>query len=289
MWNNILYCEVYLPLHVLDICGFNQSRCLSFRNLFRMWPIHWMATPCYGLKDRPGSRFVKSSSSRTTTAWASRPWSWMHFSNAPLIPGEQMLYVAVNKIRHKTVMSIYSDKLAHVQVVINRPYSVAHWCTSEAMLAHNLVPTIWKPDHSKSWFFCVFQMVSDKMAAICPDFKWFGFRISDPIWNPDHLQPNLFLTTSRLVWISDLFWYSNASTVQFLTQIHGDLSTTNIWVQHFYLFTIRMPGNSYILAISHEPMTSYLPGSKPTELWQLDAGEKISFSKKMCFLLTGSS
>ena len=35
-------------------------------------------------------------------------------------------------------MSIYSDKLAHTQVVINCPYSVAHLCTSEATLAHNL-------------------------------------------------------------------------------------------------------------------------------------------------------
>ena len=30
------------------------------------------------------------------------------------------------------------------------------------------------------------------MAAICPDFKWLGLRISDLIPNPDHLQPNLF-------------------------------------------------------------------------------------------------
>ena len=30
------------------------------------------------------------------------------------------------------------------------------------------------------------------MVAICPDFKWLGFRISDPIWNPDHLNPTSF-------------------------------------------------------------------------------------------------
>ena len=35
-------------------------------------------------------------------------------------------------------MSIYSDNLAHAQVVINCPYSVAHLCTSEAMLAYKL-------------------------------------------------------------------------------------------------------------------------------------------------------
>ena len=35
-------------------------------------------------------------------------------------------------------MSIYSDKLAHIQVVINHQYSVAQMCTREDMLAHNL-------------------------------------------------------------------------------------------------------------------------------------------------------
>ena len=42
-------------------------------------------------------------------------------------------------------------------------------------------------------FLSGFQMVSDKMGAICLDSKWLGFRISDPIWNRDHLQLNLFL------------------------------------------------------------------------------------------------
>ena len=32
------------------------------------------------------------------------------------------------------------------------------------------------------------------MAPISPDFKWLGFRISDPLQNPDPLQANLFLT-----------------------------------------------------------------------------------------------
>ena len=35
-------------------------------------------------------------------------------------------------------MSIYSDKLGHLQVIINCRYSVAHLCTSEATIAHNL-------------------------------------------------------------------------------------------------------------------------------------------------------
>ena len=34
-------------------------------------------------------------------------------------------------------MSIYSEKLAHVQVVINCRNSVAHLCTREEKLAHN--------------------------------------------------------------------------------------------------------------------------------------------------------
>ena len=38
------------------------------------------------------------------------------------------------------------------------------------------------------------QMVFDKMDAICADFKLLGFRISEPILNLVHLQPNLFLT-----------------------------------------------------------------------------------------------
>ena len=43
-------------------------------------------------------------------------------------------------------------------------------------------------------FLSGFQIVFVKMAAICSDLKWWGFRISDPIRNPDHLQPKLFWT-----------------------------------------------------------------------------------------------
>ena len=48
------------------------------------------------------------------------------------------LYVAVSQIIPETVMSMYSDKLAHVQVVINCPYSVAQMCTREDVLAYIL-------------------------------------------------------------------------------------------------------------------------------------------------------
>ena len=35
-------------------------------------------------------------------------------------------------------MSLYLDKLAHVQIVINCQYSIAQLCNHEDMLAHNL-------------------------------------------------------------------------------------------------------------------------------------------------------
>ena len=45
-----------------------------------------------------------------------------------------------------------------------------------------IVPAIWNPD-----ILVQIKMIFDKMATICPDFKWLGFRILDPIRNPDHL------------------------------------------------------------------------------------------------------
>ena len=39
---------------------------------------------------------------------------------------------------HESVISIYSDKLAHIQVVINCGYSVAQMCTRKDTLAHYL-------------------------------------------------------------------------------------------------------------------------------------------------------
>ena len=41
-------------------------------------------------------------------------------------------------------------------------------------------------------FLSGFQMVFDKLMAICPDFKQLGFLISDSNGNQDLLQPNLF-------------------------------------------------------------------------------------------------
>ena len=42
------------------------------------------------------------------------------------------------------------------------------------------------------------------MAAFCPDFKWLGLRISDPI--QDYLKPNLFSTIQNLYFRSPLYW-----------------------------------------------------------------------------------
>ena len=44
----------------------------------------------------------------------------------------------VRLIIRKTVMSMNSDKLAHEQVVINFPYSIAQLCTHEDTLAYSL-------------------------------------------------------------------------------------------------------------------------------------------------------
>ena len=58
----------------------------------------------------------------------------------------------------------------------------------------------------ENWIFLSrFQMVFDKMAAICSDFKWLGFWISDPIQKsgPFRTQPLFILLKSRLVRLSD--------------------------------------------------------------------------------------
>ena len=47
-------------------------------------------------------------------------------------------------------MSIYSDKLAHLQVDINCQYSVAQMCTREDMLAHILYSGGLNTEHSNS-------------------------------------------------------------------------------------------------------------------------------------------
>ena len=55
---------------------------------------------------------------------------------------------------------------------------------------------IWNPllegRISNGWALAMALVPTIQMAPICSDFKWLGFRISDPIQNPDNLQPNLF-------------------------------------------------------------------------------------------------
>ena len=54
-------------------------------------------------------------------------------------------------------------------------FRVVQFSKSQALaMAIATVPTIQKWDLSKS------GMVLDKIAAICQDFKWLGFQISDP-------------------------------------------------------------------------------------------------------------
>ena len=53
-------------------------------------------------------------------------------------------------------------------------------------MALAIVPNHLKTTPFEIWMFLSgFQMVFDKIAAICSDFKWLGFRISKHIWNPD--------------------------------------------------------------------------------------------------------
>ena len=58
-----------------------------------------------------------------------------------------------------------------------------------------MVPTIQKPEHSKSLHFCPdFKLFFSIIGFICLDFKWLGCWVSVQIQNLDHFQTNLFLT-----------------------------------------------------------------------------------------------
>ena len=119
------------------------------------------------------------------------------------------------------------------------------------------------PYHSKTRPFKIRTFLS-KMAAICPDFKWLSFRISDTIKNPDHLQPNLFLTIWNLDWsefqiltvacinVVDIFFNFN-----FFIQI--------LWLNWHYCI------NSFVsklyLKVFEEPLTLGLHGLRFTRLY----------------------
>ena len=59
---------------------------------------------------------------------------------------------------------------------------------ARAIVPNFAIKTVQNPDV----FVRIFQIVFDKMVAISTNFKWLGFRISDPIQNSNHMQPNLF-------------------------------------------------------------------------------------------------
>ena len=106
------------------------------------------------------------------------------------------------------------------------------------VLAMAIAQTIQKLDHSKAaTFLSRFQMVFDKMAPICLDFKWMGFRISDPICDPTSFGP--FKIQTRSDFRSPLYIKRNAwelRTMVLLVSLQADTSlndsTTRIWKLH---------------------------------------------------------
>ena len=131
-------------------------------------------------------------------------------------------------------------------------------------LGISIVPTIQKPDHSKSGHFSLDFNFFYKMVAICPDFKWLSFRISDPIKNPDHLQPNLFLTILNLDW----------SGFQILTvaciNVVEIFFNFNFFIQILWLnwhYCINSFVSKLYLKVFEEPLTLGLHGLRFTRLY----------------------
>ena len=101
-----------------------------------------------------------------------------------------------------------------------------------------------------------FQVVFDKMATIWLVFTRLGFRISYPIWDPDHLQPNLFLTSpnfrSQLYLFLKFVLYAprlrlfHLSHLAFWTECQLKIGSQDInffaftFSAHFYLFRINV-------------------------------------------------
>ena len=110
-----------------------------------------------------------------------------------------------------------------------------------------MLPTIRKPDQFKYGF----QIVLDKIVPICPDIKWLGFQISDPILNPDHLQPNLFLT----IWDPDYpdfrspLYSDNYCIFKFAHQV----SVPQVWSRHPWMqLNLGCGGSVTRLNIQHD-------------------------------------
>ena len=83
-------------------------------------------------------------------------------------------------------MSIYSDKLAHVQVIISCRYSVAQLCTREDRLAYksgapSILMTSWAITRSQHYaamgLFINYVMLTERMMV-----KHYQTRVSNRIW-----------------------------------------------------------------------------------------------------------
>ena len=115
------------------------------------------------------------------------------------------------------------------------------------------------------------------MATICLDFKWLGFQISNPIRNPDHLQPFSFqpfkIQTTQAIWLSNrhylslLFNFSiiTVSGIQIVTfdsifQLLG--VEIDVWLQHrlFIVETLmfNLHKNDHLLSLNKLEAMSHL-------------------------------
>ena len=142
-------------------CAFS---CSLFRMRFRQCPSHTSPQS----RRSNGSRWTQSfQSGKKKQDWF-EPVSWVLQDNTVGIWNTTIWNLCFLQVRFKLVWFSNGRALA---------------------MAIATVPTIWKPDLSKP-------------RHICPDFKWFLTKWRPFVWisvvfsiqNPDHLQPNLFLT-----------------------------------------------------------------------------------------------
>ena len=109
-------------------------------------------------------------------------------------------------------------------------------------MAIALVPTIWKLDHSQSVDFWpdLKQVFFYKMAAICLDFKWLGFLISDP--RPYATQPLFDHLKSRfqIPMFSDARFSNGYSTMcHWLEELIATFMRDRKMVDVVYVFMIK--------------------------------------------------
>ena len=101
-----------------------------------------------------------------------------------ILPRRRMLYIGNLKSDHSKSWNIWNLDFLKVG------FQMVRFSNGQALAtAIALVPTIWKPD--------IFVQISKGFwqdGCLLSGFQMFGLRDLDPIRNPDHLQPNLFLT-----------------------------------------------------------------------------------------------